>query len=66
VGTGAEQYLHMEDMEVDDAKWNISAWFFWDRAQYFPELFDGYSSLSHNFITNSPNALFLEQQHYSW
>eukprot|EP00977_Amphora_coffeiformis_P013990 scaffold3822_cov181-Amphora_coffeaeformis.AAC.5 len=36
VGTEAEAFLHMKDMEVDDDEWQISAWFFEDQTKETP------------------------------
>jgi hypothetical protein len=36
VGTNAEKHLRMEDLEVDDDEWQISAWFFRDQAKQTP------------------------------
>jgi hypothetical protein len=36
IGTKAEEHLHLEDLEVDDDEWQISAWFLRDQAKEHP------------------------------
>jgi hypothetical protein len=64
VGTKGEQHLHMEDLEVDDDEWQISAWLFKDQTKDMPLGHTGYGTTRLCGDRNIPCAILSSGLHH--